>query len=70
MSCAIECGSTLPATSQFLSIASLKVPEDWEREYNEGTTLKTALSGLLIVLIAAVVLHGLWLLVRRVRDEA
>ena len=47
----------------------LKVPEDWEREYNEGTTLKTALSGLLIVLIAAVVLHGLWLLVRRVRDE-
>ena len=47
----------------------LKVPEAWEREYNEGTTLKTALSGLLIVLIAAVVIHGLWLLVRRVRNE-
>ena len=47
----------------------LKVPEDWQRERQEGTTLKTALSGLLIVLIAAVVLHGLWLLVRRVRNE-
>ena len=47
----------------------LKVPEDWQREREEGTTLKTALSGLLIVLIAAVVLHGLWLLVRRVRNE-
>ena len=47
----------------------LKVPEDWQRERQESTTLKTALSGLLIVLIAAVVLHGLWLLVRRVRNE-
>ena len=47
----------------------LKVPEDWQREREEGTTLKTALSGLLIVLIAAVVIHGLWLLVRRVRNE-
>ena len=47
----------------------LKVPEDWRRERQESTTLKTALSGLLIVLIAAVVLHGLWLLVRRVRNE-
>ena len=47
----------------------LKVPEDWQRERLESTTLKTALSGLLIVLIAAVVLHGLWLLVRRVRNE-
>ncbi len=47
----------------------LHVPEAWEREYNESTTLKTALFGLLIVLIAAVVLHGLWLLVRRVRNE-
>ena len=47
----------------------LKVPEDWRREREEGTTLKTALSGLLIVLIAAVVIHGLWLLVRRVRNE-
>ena len=47
----------------------LKVPEDWRRARQESTTLKTALSGLLIVLIAAVVLHGLWLLVRRVRNE-
>ena len=47
----------------------LKVPEAWAREREEGTTLKTALSGLLIVLIAAVVIHGLWLLVRRVRNE-
>ena len=47
----------------------LKVPEDWRRERQESTTLKTALSGLLIVLIAAVVIHGLWLLVRRVRNE-
>ena len=47
----------------------LKVPEDWRRARQESTTLKTALFGLLIVLIAAVVLHGLWLLVRRVRDE-
>ena len=47
----------------------LKVPEDWQRERQESTTLKTALSGLLIVLIVAVVLHGLWLLVRRVRNE-
>ena len=47
----------------------LKVPEDWQRERQESTTLKTALSGMLIVLIAAVVLHGLWLLVRRVRNE-
>ena len=47
----------------------LKVPEDWQRERQESTTLKTALSGLLIVLIAAVVIHGLWLLVRRVRNE-
>ncbi len=47
----------------------LKVPEDWQRVRQESTTLKTALSGLLIVLIAAVVLHGLWLLVRRVRNE-
>ena len=47
----------------------LKVPEDWRRARQERTTLKTALSGLLIVLIAAVVLHGLWLLVRRVRNE-
>ena len=48
----------------------LKVPEDWRRERQESTTLKTALSGLLIVLIAAVVIHGLWLLVRRVRNES
>ena len=47
----------------------LHVPEAWEREYNESTALKTVLYGLLIVLIAAVVLHGLWLLVRRVRNE-
>ena len=47
----------------------LKVPEDWRRERQESTTLKTALSGLLIVLIVAVVIHGLWLLVRRVRNE-
>ena len=47
----------------------LKVPEDWQRTRQESTTLKTALSGLLIVLIAAVVLNGLWLLVRRVRNE-
>ena len=47
----------------------LKVPEDWRRARQESTTLKTALSGLLIVLIAAVVLHGLWLLVLRVRNE-
>ena len=47
----------------------LKVPEDWRRERQESTTLKTALSGLLIVLIAAVVIHGLWLLVRCVRNE-
>lgn len=47
----------------------LKVPEDWRRERQESTTLKTALSGLLIVLIAGVVIHGLWLLVRRVRNE-
>ena len=47
----------------------LKVPEDWQREREEGTTLKTALSGLLIVLIAAVVIHGLWLLVQCVRNE-
>ncbi len=47
----------------------LKVPEDWRRARQEGTTLKTALSGLLVVLIAAVVIHGLWLLVRRVRNE-
>ncbi len=47
----------------------LKVPEDWQRERQESTTLKTALSGLLIVLIVAVVIHGLWLLVRRVRNE-
>ena len=47
----------------------LKVPEDWQRTRQESTTLKTALSGLLIVLIAAVVIHGLWLLVRRVRNE-
>ncbi len=47
----------------------LKVPEDWRRTRQESTTLKTALSGLLIVLVAAVVIHGLWLLVRRVRNE-
>ena len=47
----------------------LRVPEAWAREYKESTTLKTALFGLLIALIAAVVLHGLWLLVRRVRNE-
>ncbi len=47
----------------------LHVPEAWEREYKESTTFKTALSGLLIALIAVVVLHGLWLLVRRVRNE-
>ena len=47
----------------------LHVPEAWVREYQESTTLKTALSGLFIVLMAAVVLHGLWLLVRRVRNE-
>ena len=47
----------------------LKVPEDWQRTRQESTTLKTALSGLLIVLIAAVALNGLWLLVRRVRNE-
>ena len=46
-----------------------KVPEDWRRTRQESTTLKTALSGLLIVLVAAVALHGLWLLVRRVRNE-
>lgn len=47
----------------------LHVPEAWAREYQESTTLKTALAGLFIVLMAAVVLHGLWLLVRRVRNE-
>lgn len=47
----------------------LHVPEAWTREYQESTTLKTALFGLFIVLIAAAVLHGLWLLVRRVRNE-
>ena len=47
----------------------LKVPEDWRRTRQESTTLKTALSGLLIVIAAAIGLHGLWLLVRRVRDE-
>ena len=47
----------------------LHVPEAWAREYKESTTLKTALFGLFIVLIAAVVLHGLWLVVRRVRNE-
>ena len=47
----------------------LHVPEAWVREYQESITLKTALSGLFIVLMVAVVLHGLWLLVRRVRNE-
>ena len=64
MSCAIGVRVNVAGDEPVSIYRFLKVPEDWRREGQESTTLNTALSGLLIVLIAAVVIHGLWLLVR------
>ncbi|MBT4497350.1 MAG: CPBP family intramembrane metalloprotease, partial [Gemmatimonadetes bacterium] len=45
-----------------------KLPEAWQRERDESTTLQATLGGLRIALIVAVALHLLYLLIRQVRS--
>ena len=47
----------------------LKIPEAWQREREESTTLKSTLTGLLAVLMVAAVLYSLWLLIHHVRQK-
>ena len=45
----------------------LKLPESWVRARKESTTLRAVLEGTGIAVVTGLVLHLLWLLVRRVR---
>ncbi|MBI2505279.1 MAG: CPBP family intramembrane metalloprotease [Candidatus Latescibacteria bacterium] len=45
----------------------LKLPESWLRDRRESTTLRSVLQGALVLVIAAVALHLLWLVIRQIR---
>ena len=47
----------------------LKIPEAWQRERQESTTLKSTLTGLLALLMVAAILYSLWLLIQQVRHK-
>ncbi len=61
--CEVKIAGDQPATLQ----RYLKLPEAWLRERNESTLLRSVLQGTLALIIAAVVLHLLWLVIRQIR---